>query len=84
MSRVIGFCVLTFVAGCSGDPYRDPGCADLVDADEDGFFKANPAFLCCDDACESRVDCNDDDDSIHPDAADGGGDGVDTNCDGAD
>jgi len=86
MFRVFVFCACSCVAvGCGSrtGPY-DPGCEDLVDADDDGFWKSNPAFLCCDDDCEARVDCNDDDASINPDAADGGADGVDSNCDGAD
>ncbi len=46
------------------------GCVDEVDADGDGAL------------CE--LDCNDNDGSIHPSAADVCGDGLDQDCDGGD
>lgn len=51
--------------------YGVPDTAQYADADDDGWSIADG-------------DCNDDDDTIHPEAVETAGDGVDSNCDGAD
>lgn len=69
---LLGFAL---VAGCdkvdtdTGDPQAEYGVA-IVDADEDGY--------------DAGSDCNDDDATIHPDADETPGDGVDSDCDGED
>ena len=62
---------LTVLAGCD-----DGGAVALygvpcTDDDADGY-------------CLESGDCDDDDASIHPDAVETAGDGIDANCDGAD
>lgn len=51
------------------EPQAEYGVA-LVDEDDDGY--------------DTGSDCNDADPSVHPDAADTAGDGIDSDCDGAD
>ena len=58
------------------DPDCYAVCNPCTDADGDGFF--------AEDNCGSLVDCNDNDASINPDAAEIYGDGIDQNCDGDD
>ncbi len=54
-----------------------------TDHDEDGFCGNIPSGGCA--RCASPLqDCDDDDATIHPGAADPAGDGVDSNCDGRD
>ncbi len=71
---------LTMGAGCGPVQVQSDYSAsvtetgDNTDQDEDGY------------AAETAGgdDCNDDDSSVHPDAAETAGDGVDSNCDGED
>ena len=51
--------------------YGVPDTAQYADADDDGWSRADG-------------DCNDDDDTIHPEATETADDGIDSNCDGAD
>ena len=71
MSRILALVLV--LAACSGgsDGITPTDGTSSVDADGDGFF-ANGG------------DCNDDDASVFPSAADQVGDEVDQNCDGAD
>ena len=63
-------------AGCGGETKALYGVvvsdslANATDDDGDGY--------------DSLVDCDDSDAAIHPDAEETAGDGVDSNCDGAD
>ena len=71
------------LSGCIGDkspdvqpPYgiqdtRDINDSNARDRDGDGFTVGDG-------------DCNDEDPAVHPGAADAAGDGLDTDCDGAD
>ena len=58
------------------------------DTDEDGYGDAEAAFKACEDPgagyAENALDCDDSTDTIHPDAIEACGDGVDSDCDGAD
>lgn len=63
------------LTGCPSKDDTGPGPqpeygVEVTDLDDDGYT--------------SDVDCNDDDASIHPDAAETAGDGIDSNCDGQD
>jgi hypothetical protein len=71
---------------------RSPGGAVRLDQDGDGFAGA---WVCpegvsgCDADARNKqpianLDCNDGNASIHPGAPDTPGDGIDSNCDGAD
>ncbi|MBI4815354.1 MAG: hypothetical protein HY791_03810 [Deltaproteobacteria bacterium] len=53
-------------------------CYLLNDHDDDGYVYGRTGAVC------PRDDCDDEDASIHPGAADACGDGVDQDCDGAD
>ncbi len=67
--RLSWLALMGFLVGCPGTPTPVP-TGNVDDRDGDGFRQA--------------VDCNDGDASIHPDAEDTVGDGVDNNCDGVD
>ena len=76
-AALMGAMGLTLVAGglvgCGDKAYGvvDTGWDDAtVDADNDGW--------------DEESDCDDDDPSIHPEAEETPGDGVDSNCDGDD
>jgi hypothetical protein len=61
--------------GCFGQPkYGMP----------ESFFDSEQAIDNDGDGYDSRVDCNDEDGAIHPDATETAGDGIDSNCDGED
>jgi hypothetical protein len=82
---MMGAAVLLGLTGCvgdahpidTGDGFHDTGGIQpmygvaMLDADEDGYFAG-------------ADDCDDADASVHPGAAETVGDGVDSNCDGAD
>jgi hypothetical protein len=89
---VVVVVVVVALLGCN-EPFesgRDPQC-DEFDGDDDRFPRPNSLFLCCDVDFTCAVDCNDDDEAIHPSGFSEGtivedrpGDGLDTNCDGLD
>ncbi|MDP2340541.1 MAG: hypothetical protein Q8O67_06270 [Deltaproteobacteria bacterium] len=93
LTVVVVVVVVTFLSAC---PYNDSfegadAQCDDFDEDGDGFPRPNTLFLCCDEEFTCAVDCNDDDDDIHPSGFspenqvdDPPGDGLDTNCDGLD
>lgn len=58
------------MAACNSPDYEPAYGVPVVDADGDGY--------------ESDVDCDDSDDTIHPDADETAGDDVDSNCNGED
>lgn len=59
--------------------YGLPPCKEAVDNDHDGFS------VCLDGGrLDAPADCNDSNPSIHPNAADPVGDGIDQDCDGVD
>jgi hypothetical protein len=64
--------LLLGLVGCEGDGGGAVALYGVPITDEDG------------DGYDTAIDCNDDDPSIHPDAAETAGDGVDSNCDGQD
>lgn len=73
-----GAMAITLMACYGAPPFDDP----CWDNDSDGYFPA-----CYDEACDPEdvyCDCDDADPSIHPEAKDPKGDGVDSNCDGVD
>ncbi|MCB9674085.1 MAG: putative metal-binding motif-containing protein [Alphaproteobacteria bacterium] len=74
VSRAAGAALLGLsLAGCDGGPFPEPQPeygVPFVDDDQDGY--------------EAGVDCDDTDASIHPEAEETVGDGVDSNCDGED
>jgi Putative metal-binding motif len=74
-----GVAAMTLMA-CYGAPgYWD----DCVDQDDDGWFPACYEAP-CDPAVDPNCDCDDTDPAIFPGAPDVLGDGVDTDCSGAD
>lgn len=58
------------------------------DVDRDGYGDATAGFRSCEDPgegyAENALDCDDSDSSIHPDAPETCGDGIDADCDGSD
>jgi hypothetical protein len=69
------------LAGCGND---EPSDTDLDVGDMQPMYGDVPVTDQDGDGYEAGVDCNDDDPSIHPDAEETAGDGVDSNCDGND
>jgi len=78
---------------CDGLVDADDTEADAIptwapDADSDGYGDADAAFKACDNPgsgyAENARDCDDSTSSVHPDAAETCGDGIDSDCDGAD
>ena len=62
--------LLSVLSACGGKTDATDDTASVVDADNDGW--------------DEESDCDDDDASIHPEAEETPGDGVDSNCDGDD
>lgn len=56
------------------DCYGDAACQDCTDNDGDGYYVETD--------CGTKVDCNDGNSSIHPDAAENCSDQLDNDCDG--
>ncbi len=54
----------------------DDVCSNCIDRDSDGYFTES--------VCGTKVDCDDNDPNIHPDAEETANDGTDQNCDGGD
>ena len=74
LPSVLGVLGLSFVSGgCfeSNSKYGMPDTGGYEDADGDGWSVEDG-------------DCDDTDDTVHPDATETPGDGVDSNCDGSD
>ena len=81
----------TEVAGDGVDTDCDGAEICYVDADEDGYTDGSTTLISRDDDCgdpgealatEPTGECDDGDATVHPDATEGIGDGIDQDCDG--
>ena len=61
-------------AGDGGGGGGGGGWGDCTDADNDGYYAQS--------GCGTEVDCNDNNDTVHPDAVEIYDDGIDNDCDG--
>lgn len=68
--------LMGLVAGCA-DPFTAEPPYGLPDSSDSAMDRDGDSY-------SSRVDCDDDNAEIHPDAPEKTGDGVDSNCNGSD